>query len=43
MGSNMAESNIFLKEIKICSMISFAGKINLLYPCHKFLWHVKEP
>jgi hypothetical protein len=43
LGSNPAEGDGFLKTIKICSIPSFGEEVKLLGPCHKILWHVKEP
>jgi hypothetical protein len=43
MGSNLAKEDVLLRVIKICSMTSFRGKITLLVPCLKILWHVKDP
>jgi hypothetical protein len=42
-GSDLAKDYRFLRVIKILSMTSFGGEVKLLVPCHKFLWHVKEP
>jgi hypothetical protein len=42
-GSNPAEGDGFLREIKIRSTTSFGGEIKPSVPCHDILWHVKDP
>jgi hypothetical protein len=42
-GSNLAKSDGFLREVEMCSMMSFGGEAKPAAPCHKILWHVKDP
>jgi hypothetical protein len=42
-GSNLAESDEFLRAIRICSLTSFSGKVKPLVPSRKILQHVKDP
>jgi hypothetical protein len=42
-GSNPAESDGFLRAIKIRSTTSFGGKVKQSVPCHTILRHVKDP
>jgi hypothetical protein len=42
-GLNPAEGNGFLRTIKIHSTISFDGEVKPSAPCHKILWHTKDP
>jgi hypothetical protein len=42
-GSNPAESNGYLRVIKICSMTSFGGAVNPLAPYRKILQHFDVP
>jgi hypothetical protein len=41
-GSNLAKGDGFLRVIKICSMLTFQGKVKLPAPHHKILQHVKN-
>jgi hypothetical protein len=41
-GSNPAEVDKFLREIKFLSMLSFGGNVNPQAPSRKILRHVKE-
>jgi hypothetical protein len=43
MGLNLAKGDGSLRVMKIRCMLSFGGEVNLSAPCHKMLWHVKEP
>jgi hypothetical protein len=43
MGSNPAEGSGFLMALKVHNMTSFRGEVKPSVPCHKILWHVKEP
>jgi hypothetical protein len=42
-GSNLAESDGFLRVIKIHNITSFGGDVKPFISCHKILWHVKDP
>jgi hypothetical protein len=42
-GSNPAESDGFLRVIKIGGMPSFGGEVKPLAPCCKILRYVKDP
>jgi hypothetical protein len=42
-GSNLAEMMDFLKAIEIHSMTFSRGAVKFSAPCHKILWHIKEP
>jgi hypothetical protein len=41
-GSNLADDDGFLREIKIHSMFSFGEEIKPSVPCCKILQHVRE-
>jgi hypothetical protein len=41
--SNPAKDDGLLRAIKFCSTTSFGGKLKPSIPCHKILWHVKDP
>jgi hypothetical protein len=43
MGSYLAKGDEFLRALKICNTPSFGGEVKPSAPCHKILWHVKEP
>jgi hypothetical protein len=42
-SSNPAESDEFLRAIKIHSTASFEEEVKPSAPCHKILLHVKDP
>jgi hypothetical protein len=42
-GSNPAEDDGFLRAKKIGATNSFGEEAKSLAPCHKNLWHIKEP
>jgi hypothetical protein len=42
-GFKPEQGNGFLRAIKICSTPSFGCEVKLEVPCHKILWHVKDP
>jgi hypothetical protein len=42
-GSNPAEDDGFLMAIKIHSTTFFKGDVKPMVPCHKILWHIKNP
>jgi hypothetical protein len=41
-GSNLAESNGFLRAIEIRGTTSFREEVQPSAPCRKILWHVKK-
>jgi hypothetical protein len=41
--TNLAEDDEFLRAIRIPSMTSFGGEVKPAVPCHKILWHIKDP
>jgi hypothetical protein len=43
MGYNLTEGDGFLRSIKVRSTTFFREEVKPSAPCHKILWHVKEP
>jgi hypothetical protein len=42
-GYKTGRGNGFLRAIKIHSTTSFGWEVKVEVPCHKILWHVKDP